>query len=152
MPVEYEIKWPDGEKASRALLAYAMLDMVQVVYEEAEERVPKGRGRGSSKSLLSKLGTRLEQRGERGIIWDKARHAVIVHEGTKAHPIPKAGRTRRSKHLAIPTAGGVIFRQSAMHPGTKGRPFLTDALRESRTELSRILSQKGEEYLERSLE
>ncbi|MDD5059301.1 MAG: hypothetical protein PHQ60_15700 [Sideroxydans sp.] len=147
----FTLDWPEAEAASKDLLRLAMVDMVQVVYAEAEERVPRGRGRSSSKSLISKLGTRLEKGGEVGVVWDKARHAYLVHEGASPHAIPKAGRPRRAKHLAIPSSAGPLFRQSARHPGTKGQPFLRDALKESRQELNRLLAQKGEEYLKGSL-
>lgn len=147
----FAVDWPEGEGASKELLRLAMVDMVQVVYAEAEERVPKGRGRSSPKSLLSKLGTRLEKGGEVGVIWDKAKHAYIVHEGTKAHRIPHATKPRRKKHLVIMRGGSPLFRQSASHPGTKGQPFLRDALKESRQELNRLLARKGEEYLKGSL-
>ena len=106
---------------------------------------------GATKNLSKSLGARVERSGDRGIVYARARHAYLVHEGAAAHRIPKAGKARKSKHLVIPTAGGMVFRQSAQHPGTKGQPFLKDALEGSRAAVERVLREKGESYLEGAL-
>jgi hypothetical protein len=145
--VLYALDWPDNDAHSREVLRAAMWDMVQIVYAEAEERVPVG----TTKTLSKSLGARVERSGDRGIIYARARHAYLVHEGAAAHAIPRPDKPRKSKHLAIPTAGGVIFRQSAQHPGSKGRPFLKEALESSRAAVERVLRDKGESYVEGAL-
>lgn len=53
-----------------------------------------------------------------------AAYALPVHEGQKAHDIVPT----RAKVLTWQGAGGQMFAASVRHPGTKGRPFLRDAL------------------------
>ncbi len=143
MAVLYTLDWPDNEVHSREVLRAAMWDMVQIVYAEAEERVPVG----PTGNLKKSLGARVEKNGERGIVYARARHAYLVHEGAAAHVIPRADKPRKSRVLAIPTAGGLIFRGSARHPGTTGQPFMKEAMEASRAELERVLAEKGETYL-----
>ncbi len=147
MAVLFTLDWPDNDAHSREVLRLAMWDMVQIVYAEAEERAPVGQtGR-----LKKSLGARVERSGDRGIVYARARHAYLVHEGAAAHRIPKAGKPRKSRHLAIPSAGGMIFRQSARHPGTTGQPFLKDAIEQSKAALEAALVEKGESYLKEAL-
>jgi hypothetical protein len=145
--VLFTLDWPDNETHSREVLRAAMWDMVQVVYAEAEDRAPVGQ----TKNLKKSLGARVEKQGERGIIYARARHAYLVHEGAAAHAIPKAGKARKSRFLAIPTSGGLVYRGSAQHPGTKGQPFLREAMEDSRRDLERVLVEKGESYLKGAL-
>ena len=147
MAVLFTLDWPDNDAHSREVLRLAMWDMVQIVYAEAEERAPVGQ----TGKLKKSLGARVERSGDRGIIYARARHAYLVHEGAAAHRIPKAGKARKSRFLAIPSAGGLIYRGSAEHPGTKGRPFLREAITESKAALEAALVQKGESYLKEAL-
>lgn len=147
MAVLYTLDWPDNDAHSREVLRLAMWDMVQVVYAEAEERAPVGQ----TGNLKKSLGARVERRGEQGIIYARARHAYLVHEGAAAHRIPRAGKPRKSRFLAIPTSGGMIYRGTAMHPGTRGQPFLKEAMEQSKAELEAVLVRKGESYLKEAL-
>lgn len=63
-----------------------------------------------------------------GLFWTVeafAPYALFVHEGTKPHEIA----AKNAKVLRFPSSGGMVtFAQKVNHPGTEGRPFLTDAL------------------------
>ena len=61
-----------------------------------------------------------------GVAENKASYALYVHEGTGQHEI----RPRRAKVLRFtPTGGGrPVFRPMVMHPVTKAKPFLMDAM------------------------
>lgn len=62
----------------------------------------------------------------RVIVSADAPYARYVHEGTRAHTITaKPGRV-----LAWTGPEGPVFATSVQHPGTKGQPFLRDALSE----------------------
>lgn len=63
--------------------------------------------------------------GPNGYVGSDVNYAQMVHEGTKAHDIypKKAGGV-----LAWESGGQTIFATVVHHPGTKGVPFLTDAL------------------------
>lgn len=56
-------------------------------------------------------------------------HTVLVHNGSRAHPIfPR----RRGGRLRFMVGGRVIYARKVNHPGYKGNPFLTDALNQVR--------------------
>lgn len=56
-------------------------------------------------------------------------HSVLVHEGSVPHPI----RPRRQGGWLRFTVGGrVVFARAVSHPGYRGDPFLTRALRDAR--------------------
>lgn len=83
--------------------------------------VDKGRLRASGMMRVGRFGS--EVRGE--VEYD-ADYALAVHNGTPAHIItPRAGRV-----LRFDTPGGVVYARRVHHPGTPGRPFLTDALQD----------------------
>jgi len=52
-------------------------------------------------------------------------YAMMVHEGTRPHVI----RPRRKKVLSWKGAEGRVFAREVNHPGTKGRPWLLNALK-----------------------
>lgn len=56
--------------------------------------------------------------------------AGFVNKGTPRHPI----RARRAKALRFRSrmTGDIVFRKMVMHPGYKGDPFMTRALRAAR--------------------
>ena len=63
--------------------------------------------------------------GSYGIYHDLriAPHAIFVHWGTRAHPIPKPGRPMRKKALRFPVGGAFAFAKSVNHPGYRGDPY-----------------------------
>lgn len=58
------------------------------------------------------------------VIFD-APYALAVHNGQKPHEITP---TRPGGVLAWQAPGGMRFARRVRHPGTRGRPFLKDAL------------------------
>lgn len=71
----------------------------------------------------------------RGGVEYTADYAMMVHDGTPPHVIqPKRARSvrnpRRQAMLRFEVDGQVVFAREVRHPGTKPRPFLTDALRQ----------------------
>jgi len=141
-PVVFTVDFPEAEQVSRDVLRTAMPAMVQVVKARALELVPRWTGK-----LAKRIRGRVEQGGERGVVAAQARHAHLVHEGTSAHVIT----ARRSRFLKVPSRGVMLFRRSVWHPGTAPQRFLTDALEQSRSELSSLLSARGEDYLGEAL-
>lgn len=59
-------------------------------------------------------------------IESRADYSLFVHEPTRPHVI----RPRRAKALRFfwPKVGRVVFLQHVNHPGTKGQPFLRNAV------------------------
>jgi hypothetical protein len=51
-------------------------------------------------------------------------YARDVHEGTRPHVI----RPRSARVLRFPAGGRIVYTAYVNHPGTRGRPFLRDAL------------------------
>ncbi len=122
----YEIKFPEAKKVAQGLLKSLLPDMVELVAIRARADAPRQSG-----GLADSIEGRVEEEGPRGVIAATARHAFIVHQGTKAHgPV----LTKDSKALTIYSgaSGRPVLRKSMQHPGTKGQPFLLDALEESK--------------------
>jgi hypothetical protein len=55
-------------------------------------------------------------------------YAIYVHEGTRPHLIRPQARTV----LRFQAGGGTVYARWALHPGTRGNPFLRDALTDAR--------------------
>ena len=77
----------------------------------------------------------VDKAGMRAVVTNKAKHAVFVHEGTKAHAIV----ARNATFLRFEVGGSVVFRRRVWHPGTKPRPFLRIAGEHGTTALERAL-------------
>lgn len=121
----YEIKFPEARKVSQGLLKSLLPEMVELVAIRARAIAPRQSG-----GLAESIEGRVEEEGPRGVIAATARHAFIVHQGTKAH----TALAKDSKALTIYSgaSGRPVLRKSMQHPGTKGQPFLTDAVEESK--------------------
>lgn len=92
------------------------------VLSGAKQRCNVDTGRLRS-SLHLKVG-----RDGRGVFVDvgsDVEYAEAVHEGSRPHPI----FPRQAKVLAFSAGGSTVFARSVSHPGYRGNPFLTDALR-----------------------
>lgn len=57
------------------------------------------------------------------------RHTILVHNGSRPHIIRPR---RRDGVLRFVVDGRVVYTRLVHHPGYKGNPFLTDALRQAR--------------------
>lgn len=68
-----------------------------------------------------------------GTLENKANYAYYVHAGTRPHDI----RPTHKSFLRFTPAGasGPVFTKLVHHPGTKGRPWLTEAVHEALTRL-----------------
>lgn len=65
-------------------------------------------------------------RGVSGRVGNRAPHARMVHNGTRAHPIPIVGETyQRFKWRRV---GHMVVMYYVDHPGQKGKFFLSKAL------------------------
>lgn len=81
-------------------------------------------------NLRSSLSSTTEVRGTMLVetIAADASYAAAVHQGQRPHDI----EPREARVLAWPGADGPAFATRVHHPGTSGKPFLTDALSEVR--------------------
>lgn len=52
------------------------------------------------------------------------KYARAVHDGTRPHVI----EPRQATVLRFPANGGIVYARRVNHPGTRGIPFLRDAL------------------------
>ena len=59
-----------------------------------------------------------------GGITSYAPYSVFVHQGTRPHVI----RPRNASALRFNVGGNTVFASSVNHPGTRPRPFLTNAV------------------------
>lgn len=65
-------------------------------------------------------------------------HTILVHNGSRPHWIrPVGGRRSRSNprrpgYLRFEVGGRVVYAREVFHPGYRGDPFMTDALRDAR--------------------
>lgn len=55
-------------------------------------------------------------------------HTILVHEGSRPHPIRPR---RRGGWLRFEVDGRIVFARAVNHPGYRGDPFLTKALRDA---------------------
>lgn len=56
-------------------------------------------------------------------------HTLLVHNGSRPHVIRPR---RRGGYLRFVVDGRVVYARMVNHPGYKGNPFLTDALKQAR--------------------
>lgn len=118
--VQAKLNGLPGEIRKRALAS-----MAQVAYDSAREGADKHTDKGA---LIRSLKMAPFAGGwEIGHDLQVAPHAVFVHWGTRAHPIPKPGKPMRKKALRWPTSDGFAFAKHVNHPGYKGDPWLVRA-------------------------
>jgi hypothetical protein len=56
-------------------------------------------------------------------------HTILVHNGSRRHFIPK--RPKRNGWLRFEVNGRIVYARQVDHPGYRGDPFLTKALRDA---------------------
>lgn len=103
-----------------------MLKNEALVETQAKRNVSGSMVNVRSGNLRSSIHSTTQVRGTKlvGTISADAAYALAVHNGTAAHDIvPVNGRV-----LAWEAPSGTAFATIVRHPGTKGKPFLTDAL------------------------
>jgi hypothetical protein len=128
----YGVDFVDHKTISNTVVKAAMPIMVGKVYVRVQEIIPKGRTHILEQRLYSKI----DQGGLRGAVGDRAPHAVLVQEGTKAHSL----RPKKQGHkMVIPVAGHKLVRMTGQHPGARAHPFLTDGAEQSRGEIQAAL-------------
>lgn len=87
----------------------------------------KGYATGETASNIKVVGPTVGRLGPEVDIVADTDHAIFVHEPTHAHII----KPRFTNKLVFFSrkAGRVLFKDSVFHPGTRGNPFLVNALR-----------------------
>jgi hypothetical protein len=63
--------------------------------------------------------------GQQLIVFSNVKYAYMVHEGTRPHIIDPKGM----RIMVFNEAGRRVFAQHVMHPGTRGKRYLTIPLR-----------------------
>ncbi|MCM6777937.1 hypothetical protein NDR87_31435 [Nocardia sp. CDC159] len=78
--------------------------------------------------LRSTIGHRVTPAGPvvRLDVFATARHARYVHDGTRPHVITP----RRAAVLRFEVGGRTVFARRVQHPGYRGNPFLSSAVRD----------------------
>ncbi len=138
----FSVEFPLPQDVAEEIVKQTMPVLVEVVADKAHELVPRRSGR-----LEAGLEGRVEQGGLRGAIADHARHAHLVHEGTRAHSI----YVRKARSLRFYSGAGYLFRREVLHPGARGQPFLTEAVRQSRDKIEQALAGEGESILAKAV-
>lgn len=97
-----------------------VVNMCRKVMNQATIDCPVDTGilRGSHGMKVRKLKTKIV-----GTVFNRAKYAAAVHDGTKPHTI----RARKKKSLKFSSGGETIFVKSVRHPGAKARPWLKNA-------------------------
>lgn len=131
---------PELRKVPEAAARRALPEIARVVAEKAKELAPKRTGR-----LVRSIRGVVERASERAVVRATARHAHLVHSGVRPH-------VTRGRALPVATGPrGIVYRRSSRHPGTKGRPYLTDAVERSRGRIADILEEAGKHGFEEAI-
>jgi len=149
----------------------ATLKAAGVIRKEAKKRAPKDTGtlRKGIRSRFVKPGSSLwrglpvKQRRDftayvTGVFHSsgsigKAWYGRLVEFGTKAHTIPRPGKTsrvkNRNKKVLLVGKGGEVFGSSVKHPGTAPRPWLEPALKSSAKDATKASDQALKDWLKK---
>ena len=139
-----------------SVIRASMPRLVKAVKERAQSEAPKRRGFGDPKSLVSKIGGRVEQAGERGVVYSRAPHSHLIELGVKAHPLESRAKVSKGQRLekrkrksgaksamTINGPGSGILRKTAYHRGSDAHPFMEPAIPNAHNEINRILASEG---------
>lgn len=150
-------KFPNLAKVPQEILVAAMPRVVEKVTAQAKENAPKGRGMGSSKSIVRRITGKVVKQGERGIVNARAPHSIWFERGVEPHSLaPGAGKKRwnkkRNPHKILKINGDPgIIRRGAWHPGFAARPFMEPAIEQSQSGVNRILQAEGDRAFEQAV-
>ncbi|WP_218025960.1 hypothetical protein [Nocardia miyunensis] len=111
-----------GERAAQQA-APTMRRLGRAITTTAKRRVNVRSGH-----LRSTIGDRTTVAGPLVVteVFATARYARFVHDPTRPHEI----RPRSARMLRFEVGGRVVFARRVWHPGYKGNPFLTSAVRD----------------------
>jgi len=137
---------PDLEAIPNTVRRKAMRQAVKPVAQRARKEAPVGPRRGPGK-LAKTIRYSVRKGGRVGVVKAMARHAHLVHDGTKPHEI----RSRHGKMMAMRIGGRMVMARAVHHPGARANPFMTRALERSLPEVEAALRAAGEEGIEEAL-
>ena len=116
----------------------SMAAVANLVRKYARRRTPMSKGKALRKDGVTKrtklrqsIGTRVSKDGKNAVVYAKAPHARIIHDGTKAHQLIAKGH-----HANI---GGHWVTGPIMHPGQPGVPYLVQGAEDARSEVPAVL-------------
>jgi hypothetical protein len=149
---------PDLEKIPVEIRKHGMREAVKAVARRVREIVPdSGKQKAKPRAKLkTSIRWSVRKQGKEAIVRANARHAHLVHDGTRPHVIRaknrasagRAGGLFRRKAMVIPIGGRLVFARSVRHPGAKAQPFLDRAREDSVAEIERILQETAHKSLE----
>jgi hypothetical protein len=139
-------RWPEDVQQA------AMPVIVEAGAAGVREEAPKDRGMGHPKSIVRRVGGRVEMAGERGIVYSKAPHSHLHEYGVSPHALnPGSGQRklasvkRKNPNLVMNIDGE--YRRGGNHPGIRANPFMERGLERAEDEIEQALAREGEAAL-----
>lgn len=114
-----------GELASQVneILTRRLRSIIRQVAADARTNAPVDTGRMAQAIKEDPIESPTPFRVIGGVT-SHAPYSIYVHQGTAPHVI----RPRNASALKFEAGGRTIFASSVQHPGTRARPFLTNAV------------------------
>lgn len=140
----------DGRDTLRAAAAEAKAAQLDVMKADAGGDLVLGRVRSGRGAKIG-ASTSVSLMGDKFTATVKATGPVPLLANTiPAHAIPKAGgRARRRKVLVIP---GVGVRESAHHPGTKGKDTWNRGREKAQPRVTRVVTNRTDKSVKRAFQ
>lgn len=115
----------EGERNAEinAILQRRMRQIIRLTAADARVNAPVDTGRMAQAIKEDPIVSNGPLRVSSGVT-SHAPYSVFVHQGTRPHVI----RPRNAAALRFKVGGETVFAMSVNHPGTRARPFLTNAL------------------------
>lgn len=115
----------EGERNAEinAILQRRMREIIRLAAADARVNSPVDTGR-MAQAIKEDPIVSLSPFRVVGGITSHAPYSVFVHQGTAPHVI----RPRNASALRFKVGGETVFASSVNHPGTRARPFLTNAV------------------------
>jgi HK97 gp10 family phage protein len=140
-----KLEVPDLDEVTTKVRRKVMRQAAKVVGLRARELAPdSGRKKPAARKLKKSIKWDTEDKGNVGVVKATARHAHLVHDGTRRHAIV----ARRAPFLVFDGYAGPVHVRAVSHPGTRAQPFLTKAAEQTRGEVERTLREGAEQALE----